>query len=79
MKRNALLLSILILLSLSAAGCSYNTLQAKHQNVKAKWSNIETQLQRRNDLLGNLIETAKPPALSRRAMRATSRRNRNRR
>src|SRR5713101_773160 len=59
MKRNALLLSILILLSLSAAGCSYNTLQAKHQNVKAKWSNIETQLQRRNDLLGNLIETAK--------------------
>jgi LemA protein len=59
MKRNALLLSVLILLSLSAAGCSYNTLQTKHQNVKAKWSNIETQLQRRNDLLGNLIETAK--------------------
>src|SRR5260370_42550964 len=59
MKRNALLLSVLILLSLSAAGCSYNTLQAKHQNLKAKWSNIETQLQRRNDLLGNLIETAK--------------------
>src|SRR5260370_22103660 len=59
MKRNALLLSILILISLSAPGCSYNTLQAKHQNVKAKWYNIETQLQRRNDLLGNLIETAK--------------------
>src|SRR5947207_14882601 len=59
MKRNALLLSILILLSLSAAGCSYNTLQAKHQNVKAKWSNVENQLQRRNDLLNNLIESAK--------------------
>ena len=59
MKRNALLLSILILLSLSAAGCSYNTLQAKHQEVKAKWSNVENQLQRRNDLLNNLIETAK--------------------
>ncbi len=59
MKRNALLLSILILLSLSAAGCSYNTLQAKHQNVKAKWSNVENQLQRRSDLLNNLIETAK--------------------
>ena len=59
MKRNALLLSILILLSLAGGGCSYNTLQTKHQNVKAKWSNIETQLQRRNDLLGNLIETAK--------------------
>jgi LemA protein len=59
MKRNALLLSSLILLSLSAAGCSYNTLQAKHQEVKAKWSNVENQLQRRNDLLNNLIETAK--------------------
>ena len=59
MKRNALLLSILILLSLSAAGCSYNTLQAKHQNVKAKWSNVENQLQRRNDVLNNMIETAK--------------------
>jgi LemA protein len=59
MKRNSLLLSILILLSLSAAGCSYNTLQAKHQNVKAMWSNVENQLQRRNDLLNNLIETAK--------------------
>lgn len=59
MKRNALLLSILILLSLSAAGCSYNTLQAKHQKVKAGWSNVENQLQRRNDLLNNLIETAK--------------------
>jgi LemA protein len=59
MKRNALLLSILILLSLSAGGCSYNTLQAKHQKVKAGWSNVENQLQRRNDLLNNLIETAK--------------------
>jgi len=59
MKRNALLLSILTLLSLAAAGCSYNTLQAKHQKVKAGWSNVENQLQRRNDLLNNLIETAK--------------------
>jgi LemA protein len=59
MKRNALLLSILILLSLAGGGCSYNTLQAEHQNVKAKWSNVENQLQRRNDLLNNLIETAK--------------------
>src|SRR5712671_563210 len=59
MKRNALLLSILILLSLAGGGCSYNTLQTKHQNVKAKWSNVENQLQRRNDLLNNLIETAK--------------------
>src|SRR5436189_5133357 len=59
MKRNALLLSILILLTLAGGGCSYNALQTKHQNVKAKWSNVEAQLQRRADLLNNLIETAK--------------------
>lgn len=53
------LITLLVLLSLSASACGYNTLQSKQQNVKAKWANIETQLQRRNDLLNNLIETAK--------------------
>ncbi len=59
MRKNVLLLSLLILLSLSAGGCGYNTLQTKQQTVKAQWSNIENQLQRRGDLLNNLIETAK--------------------
>ncbi|HEY3027185.1 MAG TPA: LemA family protein [Pyrinomonadaceae bacterium] len=59
MRRNVTLITLLILLSLSAGGCGYNTLQSKQQNVKAKWSNIENQLQRRGDLLNNLIETAK--------------------
>ena len=59
MKRNVLLISALGFLAFTAGGCSYNTLQAKHQNVKAKWSNVENQLQRRSDLLNNLIETAK--------------------
>ncbi len=36
-----------------------NTLTTKHENVKAKWANVETQLQRRGDLLVNMIETAK--------------------
>jgi LemA protein len=42
-----------------ASGCGYNTLTSKQQNVKGKWANVETQLQRRSDLLNNLIETAK--------------------
>jgi LemA protein len=49
----------LLLVAAFAGGCSYNTLQAKQQNVKAKWSGIENQLQRRADLIGNLIEAAK--------------------
>jgi LemA protein len=57
-KRMALMISLLLVAAF-AGGCSYNTLQSKQQNVKAKWSGIENQLQRRADLIGNLIEAAK--------------------
>jgi LemA protein len=49
----------IIVISVAASGCGYNTLTTKHEAVKAKWANVETQLQRRADLLNNLIETAK--------------------
>src|SRR4051812_43371386 len=57
--KRALLLAALVLVTLSASGCGYNTLTTKQQNVKAKWANVETQLQRRGDLLNNLVEAAK--------------------
>lgn len=41
------------------SGCSYNELTAKQQNVKAKWSGVESAMQRRADLIPNLVETAK--------------------
>jgi len=50
---------MVILVASTASGCGYNTLTTKHENVKAKWANVEAQLQRRSDLLNNLIETAK--------------------
>ncbi|HET7114509.1 MAG TPA: LemA family protein [Pyrinomonadaceae bacterium] len=46
-------------LSLTASGCGYNTLTTKQQNVKARFADVETQLQRRGDLLNNLVESAK--------------------
>jgi len=46
-------------LAVLSSGCGYNTLTTQHENVKAKWANVETQLQRRNDLLNNLTEAAK--------------------
>jgi LemA protein len=58
MKR-AILLSFALFAALSLSGCSYNDLNAKQQNVKAKWSNVESSLQRRADLIPNLVETAK--------------------
>jgi len=44
---------------LSLSGCSYNELTAKQQNVKGKWANVESAMQRRADLIPNLVETAK--------------------
>src|SRR5678809_1228312 len=57
-RRLAILFAIAVL-SMTASGCGYNTLTTKHQNVRARWADIETQLQRRGDLLNNLAEAAK--------------------
>jgi len=57
--RRLVILFAVVLISISASGCGYNTLTTKHENVKAKWANVETQLQRRGDLLPNLAEAAK--------------------
>jgi LemA protein len=57
--RRLVILFAVVLISLSASGCGYNTLTTKHENVKAKWANVETQLQRRADLINNLVEAAK--------------------
>jgi LemA protein len=58
-KRSIFLISFVILISLTASGCGYNALTTKQQNVKAKWANVEVQLQRRADLIPNLFEAAK--------------------
>lgn len=58
-KQRMSLLALIVFVSLTASGCGYNTLQAKQQQVKNAWANIETQLQRRADLIPNLTEAAK--------------------
>ncbi|HWL62735.1 MAG TPA: LemA family protein [Steroidobacteraceae bacterium] len=49
------LLGIAVLLS----GCGYNTLQTQDEAVKAAWSEVVSQYQRRADLIPNLVETVK--------------------
>jgi LemA protein len=47
---------------LSAAllsGCSYNKFVSQEEAVKAQWAQVQNQLQRRNDLIPNLVETTK--------------------
>lgn len=58
-QRRILLLALVVFVAATASGCGYNTLTTKQQNVKAKWANVEAQLQRRADLINNLVESAK--------------------
>jgi LemA protein len=58
-RKRMLLLALVVLTTVVGTGCGYNTLNAKQQNVRGKWANVESQLQRRADLIMNLIETAK--------------------
>ena len=44
---------------LAAPGCSYNRFTAQEEAIKAQWAQVENQLQRRNDLIPNLVETVK--------------------
>ena len=38
---------------------TYNGIVTKHETITAKWAQVENQLQRRNDLIPNLISTVK--------------------
>ena len=40
-------------------GCSYNSFTGQQEAIKGAWSEVENQLQRRNDLIPNLVSTVK--------------------
>jgi len=52
-------LLILLVFSLIAGGCGYNTLQSADEQIKASWAEVVNQYQRRADLIPNLVETVK--------------------
>jgi LemA protein len=54
-----LAIPVLLAASLSLPGCSYNRFVSQEEAVKAQWAQVQNQLQRRNDLIPNLVETVK--------------------
>ncbi len=50
---------IVTLLALPLGGCSYNRFVGQEETIKTQWAQVENQLQRRNDLIPNLVETVK--------------------
>jgi len=59
MRKRALQILTVIALAAAATGCSYNTFVGQEEAIKSQWSQVENQLQRRNDLIPNLVETVK--------------------
>jgi LemA protein len=58
-RRLAVQLLAIGLVALPLSGCSYNKFVSQEEAVKAQWAQVQNQLQRRNDLIPNLVETVK--------------------
>ncbi|MFZ5594465.1 MAG: LemA family protein [Pseudomonadota bacterium] len=50
---------LLLIFTLLLSGCGYNTLQSNDEQIKAAWSEVLNQYQRRADLVPNLVNTVK--------------------
>ena len=55
MRKTAMLLFASMLM-LATSGCGYNSLQARDEQVKAAWAEVQNQYQRRADLVPNLVK-----------------------
>ena len=56
---NNLLRTVTLLLALNLAGCGYNTFQSTDEQIRASWSEVLNQYQRRADLIPNLVNVVK--------------------
>ena len=57
-----LLMVLTAALALSLSGCGYNTFKTTDEQIKASWSEVINQYQRRADLVPNLVNTVKGEA-----------------
>ena len=51
--------ALVMLLAVGLSGCSYNRFVGQEEAIKTQWAQVENQLQRRNDLIPNLVESVK--------------------
>ncbi len=57
--RSRVVMSLVVLAAVASSGCSYNRFVSQEEAIKTQWAQVENQLQRRNDLIPNLVETTK--------------------
>lgn len=58
-RRTATLMVGMAIAVLPLTGCSYNKFVGQEEAIKAQWAQVQNQLQRRNDLIPNLVESVK--------------------
>ena len=58
-KTRTVLNLLVVTLAIGLSGCSYNRFTGSEEAIKTQWAQVQNQLQRRNDLIPNLVETAK--------------------
>jgi LemA protein len=61
-RSRSLRLAAALLLATALAGCGYNDFQRLDEQVKAGWSEVLNQYQRRADLIPNIVATVKGEA-----------------
>jgi LemA protein len=59
MARSSMARVFVLMLALALSGCSYNRFTSQEEAIKTAQSEVQNQLQRRNDLIPNLVETVK--------------------
>lgn len=57
--RRALHAAVVAILAIALSGCSYNRFTTQEEAIKGAWGEVQNQIQRRNDLIPNLVETVK--------------------
>ena len=57
-------LALIAAASLALAGCGINSVPTKEEAAKAQWANVENALQRRSDLIPNLVSVVQAAAIS---------------
>ncbi len=59
MTRRLVNIALLTLMAAGLSACSYNKFTTQEEAIKQQYAEVENQLQRRNDLIPNLVETVK--------------------
>jgi LemA protein len=57
--RATALAALISLTAIANSGCSYNRFVGQEEAIRTQWAQVENQLQRRNDLIPNLVESTK--------------------